>query len=212
MQLTLTVWVESVNSRRRSGENIQSLSKAWVPVTLWPFLSSPFVCFVYKKPEVKFMHSSIYTEHARNLTRTKHDCTWASCVCVCVCVCACANNCQGQLQTPQYQYVLVQGPYIINNARSISFYIVQGGSLLGEYFCTYQWFKLAVAGCMASRDVREGVGEGNPGKCTVILRLVSVLHLQITPSPLTAHFSKWFTSLSTHCAPPSPRRTRLNDC
>jgi hypothetical protein len=52
--------------------------------------------------------------------------------------------------------------------------------------------------------------EGNPGKCTVILRRVLVLRLQVAPSPLTAHFVKWFTSLSIHCVclfapPPAPK-------
>ena len=42
-----------------------------------------------------------------------------------------ANNSQGQLQTPQYQYVLVQRPYVIDNARSILFCIVQGGQSVG---------------------------------------------------------------------------------
>jgi hypothetical protein len=43
-----------------------------------------FMCFVYNKPKVKFMHRSKHTERYRKqlyyLTRKKHDCTSAECI------------------------------------------------------------------------------------------------------------------------------------
>jgi len=63
--LTSTVWIDTFNTRVDGRRKTYRSCQKQDSVIAWPsFHRSPFVrCFVYSKPEVRFMYSSDHAVH-----------------------------------------------------------------------------------------------------------------------------------------------------